>query len=83
MVLSDGRAGGTALAWHSRDAARELCISPRMLWTLTACGAIPVVRIGRAVRYRPDELKAWLDAGAPTEPNSAERVRASMKAVTP
>jgi excisionase family DNA binding protein len=28
-------------------------------------GLIPVVRIGRAVRFDPDEIKAWVAAGGP------------------
>lgn len=28
-------------------------------------GVIPVVRIGRAVRFDPDEVEAWIAAGGP------------------
>jgi excisionase family DNA binding protein len=41
-----------------REAAEHLAISTRTLWTLTACGKLPAVRIGRAVRYRPSDLSA-------------------------
>lgn len=51
----------------------------RWLWSATNRGAIPCVRLGRSVRYRSDELRAWLDAGAPSEPGSADRVRAMMR----
>jgi len=44
------------------DAASMLAISPRKLWELTNCGEIPSVRIGRAVRYKPTDLCAWVDA---------------------
>ncbi len=44
-----------------RDAARALAISPRLLWSLTNRGEIPVVRIGRAVRYDPHDLRRWID----------------------
>lgn len=43
------------------QAARTLAISPRKLWTMTNCGEIPCVRIGRSVRYCPDDLRAWLE----------------------
>lgn len=43
------------------DAARRLAISPRKLWELTNRGEIPCVRIGRAVRYDPEDLRAWID----------------------
>ena len=42
-----------------REAAKLLAISERKLWELTAGGQIPVVRIGRAVRYLPADLHAW------------------------
>ena len=46
----------------SIQAARELCISPRTLWSLTKAGDIPPVRIGSRVLYKPDDLRAFIDA---------------------
>src|SRR5262245_11999947 len=43
-------------------AAQMLAISPRTLWSLTAAGKIPVVRLGRAVRYDRRDLLAFIDA---------------------
>jgi len=45
-----------------REAADVLAISPRKLWELTNRGEIPCIRIGRSVRYDPDDLKKWIDA---------------------
>ncbi len=45
-----------------RDAAKALAVSPRKLWSLTACGAVPCVRIDRAVRYDPADLRAYIDS---------------------
>ena len=42
------------------EAAKLLSISARKLWELTNCGEIPRVRIGRAVRYDPRALEAWI-----------------------
>ncbi len=42
------------------EAAGVLAISPRKLWELTASRVIPAVRIGRAVRYDPADLVAWI-----------------------
>jgi excisionase family DNA binding protein len=39
-----------------------LAISERTLWTLTDRGDIPVIRIGRAVRYDPADLRRWVEA---------------------
>ena len=45
----------------SREAAESLSITERTLWSHTKSGDIPAVRIGRAVRYDPKDLAAWLD----------------------
>ncbi len=37
------------------EAAKALALSPRKLWSLTAGGDIPSVRIGRAVRDAPED----------------------------
>ncbi len=48
------------------DAAKLLDISPRHLAKLYASGRLPApVRLGRAVRWRSDELRDWLAAGCP------------------
>ena len=54
------------------DAANALAISERMLRYITSDREIPCVRVGRAVRYDPADLRAWIDrqkipscAGAP------------------
>jgi excisionase family DNA binding protein len=44
----------------SREAARLLAISTRKLWSLTDCGEIPCLRIGRAVRYAVEDLQQWV-----------------------
>jgi excisionase family DNA binding protein len=45
-----------------RQAAEALQISERKLWSMTASGEIPRVRIGRSVRYDPIDLRAWIEA---------------------
>ena len=46
---------------RSDEAARLLAISPRKLWTLADDGEIPVVRIGRSVRYDPADLQDYIE----------------------
>jgi excisionase family DNA binding protein len=66
---AEGRGGGPAgeraavepLLLTSREAARFLHISGRKLWQLTADGAVPCVRLGRAVRYDRRDLIALID----------------------
>lgn len=52
----------------SREAARMLSISARTLWTFTAKGEIPCVRIGKAVRYSVDDLRAWIERSRSAAP---------------
>jgi excisionase family DNA binding protein len=44
-----------------REAAKALSICNRLLWEVTNRGEIPHVRIGRAVRYDPKDLRAWIE----------------------
>ncbi len=54
-------------ALPAKATARLLGISERHLWTLHSSGRIPMpVRLGRSVRWRRDELLAWLQAGCPS-----------------
>ncbi|MDB5294893.1 MAG: Transcriptional regulator [Phycisphaerales bacterium] len=43
------------------DAARALSVSERTLFTLTQRGDLPAVRIGRAVRYDPADLRRYVE----------------------
>ena len=54
----------TILLLTPRDAATALAISQRSLWTRTASGEIPHVRIGRSVRYPVDRLRQYLTQNA-------------------
>ena len=50
------------LLWKAGEAARAMAVSERTLWALTKSGRIPAVRIGRAVRYDPADLRAYIEA---------------------
>ncbi len=58
--MKDVKANRSPLLLNSRQAAEELSISERKLWSLTASGDIPHIRIGRAVRYPADDLHHWI-----------------------
>ena len=49
------------LLWTAEQVAEQLGISPRTVWSLTAGGDLPVVRIRRCVRYRPEDVRAYRD----------------------
>ena len=49
------------------EAAKLLSISERHFYKLHSSGRVPrPIRLGRAVRWRADELRDWLAAGAPS-----------------
>ena len=49
------------LLLSARDAAKALSICEKTLWSLTAPrGPIPCVRLGRAVRFDLDDLRAFI-----------------------
>ena len=60
-------------------ASEMLSLGKRTVWSLTNRGAIPSYKISRSVRYSPCELRAWIDAGCPTNPGAAKQIRASMR----
>ena len=43
------------------EAAEALQICEKTLWTLTKHGGIPVVRLGKSVRYSPAALQKFID----------------------
>ena len=48
------------LAMRPRKAAKALGISARLLWDHTERGAIPHIRLGKAILYPVDSLRDWL-----------------------
>jgi len=56
----------------AREAARLLRLSERTLHSHTKNGLIPAVRLGRLVRYSPDQLRAWI-ARQTQEPTQASQ----------
>jgi excisionase family DNA binding protein len=48
------------LALRPREAAKALGIGARKLWELTNIGAVPHVRLGRAIVYPVSLLEKWL-----------------------
>ena len=48
------------LLLSTREAAKALSVCEKTLWTLTKNGELPVIRIGRAVRYSIADLQNWI-----------------------
>lgn len=46
--------------------AERLGVSIRTLWRLRAAGKLPhPIRLGGSVRWRPEDIQAWIAAGCP------------------
>jgi len=67
------------LLLSARDLASLLRLGLRTIRSMDAAGKLPApVRVGGSVRWRLDELRAWLDAGAPDRQTWA-RIRDARK----
>ena len=53
----------------AQDVAERLGVSLGEIYKLAARGEIPHIRLGRRLRFRGDEIEAWLDGKGrpPTE----------------
>ncbi len=67
MNRDPSQRGGESLLLSAREVARLLRVSERHLYTLQARGELPApVRLGRCVRWRAMEVRAWVEAGSPS-----------------
>ena len=53
---------GDVLLWDVDAAAEHTGLTPRYIRRLIAERRIPTVKLGRLVRIRPDDLRAFFDA---------------------
>ncbi len=72
-------AGVVPLLIDAKAACGLLCMGERRLWMLSNCRAIPSFKIGKSRRYCPDELRAWIRAGCPTEGGAGDRLRKAVR----
>jgi|GEM_PF-2664337 len=52
---------GTEPLWKVKDTARVLSMSVSWVYKEAEAGRLPCVRIGAALRFRPDDIRAYLD----------------------
>lgn len=46
--------------WDTKQLAEHLGMSPRYIGQLVKESRIPFTRLGRSLRFQPDEINAWL-----------------------
>ncbi len=61
LNVGEQAAPPSKLLLNTRDAAKALSIGLRKLWSLTDCGEILCVHIGRRVLYDPADLQTFID----------------------
>jgi predicted DNA-binding transcriptional regulator AlpA len=66
MSTECGTCSGTPLAVAAKEVGKLLGISIRQVWRLNSCGKLPrPIRLGGSVRWRRDEIVAFVEAGCP------------------
>jgi excisionase family DNA binding protein len=62
----------------AEELAHLINVSKRTLWRLRSAGDLPApVRLGSTVRWRVEEIRAWIAQGCPScKPPALERKRA-------
>lgn len=61
IVADSGKAPSLEALLKVHEVAAILAISPRKLWEITNRGEIRCVRIGRLVRYKYQDLQAFIE----------------------
>lgn len=49
--------------WKAEDVAALMRLPLASVYELVRSGSIPVVRIGRLVRFEQDQIAAWISSG--------------------
>ena len=75
VINAGERAAAEPLLIDIKRASEMLGLSPRRIWGLEKCNAIPSRRVGRRLLFSPAELRNWIWAGCPVAPNSADAIR--------
>jgi len=65
--------GGVERLLTAADVAEILRLSVRTVRRLIDEDKLPIVRIGRRVRVRPEDLRSFLDASGQERPGGAEK----------
>lgn len=56
----------------AKQVADLLQISPRSVWRMRSAGSMPTpIRLGAAVRWRRDQIEAWIRDGCPSPSRNA------------
>lgn len=54
--------------WKAEDVAAVIRLPRASVYELVRSGTLPVVRIGRLVRFSPDQIARWISTGGKAQP---------------
>ena len=66
--------------WKVDDLASFLSVSPRTIRKWVLIRFVPYLKIGRAVRFDPNEIKAWVARGRRTPSEPPDPVQSALLA---
>ncbi|MCX5653725.1 MAG: helix-turn-helix domain-containing protein [Planctomycetota bacterium] len=69
--MPDTATPAAPLLMSIRDCAKALALCEKSVWQLTRDGRLPVIRIGRAVRYSREDILAFIEASKQGPPVTA------------
>lgn len=58
---------------QANEAAARLGVSLQRIYELTRLGLVPAVRLGRSIRFDPQQLEAYISDGGSTWPGGWRR----------
>lgn len=62
------------LLWTAEEVAYAVAVGVEVIEAKRKAGDLKAVKIGRAWRYHPDDVQAWLDSLRPALPNHGRPV---------
>jgi len=68
--------------WSIEQVCQYLNIKRSAVYSLVESGSIPFYRIGRLLRFKPDDVKSWMETRRSEEIDVSKRAKKILKIVT-
>jgi excisionase family DNA binding protein len=68
--------------WSIGQVCQYLSIKRSMAYSLVESGSIPFYRIGRLLRFKPDDVKGWMETRRSEEIDTSKRAKGILKIVS-
>lgn len=67
--------------WSIEQVCQHLNIKRSMAYSLVESGSIPFYRIGRLLRFKPDDVKSWMESHRSEGIDASKRAKGILKIV--